>query len=69
MVGGLVEQKQIRFLEEDFAEGDAHLPAAGIIPHQLFGPLGAEANGGQQFVDAGVELVAVQRLETAVQPA
>ena len=69
MVGGLVEQQQIRLLEEDFAEGDAHLPAAGIIPHQLFGPLGAESNGGQQFVDAGVEFVAVQRLEAAMKPA
>ena len=28
VVGGLVEQQQIRILKQDFAERDAHLPSA-----------------------------------------
>lgn len=28
MVGGLIQQKQIRLLKKDLAQGDAHLPAA-----------------------------------------
>jgi hypothetical protein len=29
MVGGLVEQEQIRFLQQQLGQGNAHLPAAG----------------------------------------
>ena len=67
VVGGLVQQQQIRLLQQDFPEGNAHLPATGVVAHQLLGPLGGEADRGQQFVDAGLEFVAVQRLKAAMQ--
>ena len=67
VVGRFVEQQEVRFLQQDFAQGDAHLPAARIIGHELLGSLGTEADRGEQLVDAGVEFVAVQGLKTAVQ--
>lgn len=68
VVGWLVEQQQIGLLQKDLAQGNAHLPAAGKIPHQLLGPLRGEADRGEQLVDPGIELVAMQGFETAVQP-
>ncbi len=69
VVGGLVQQQQVWFLEKDLAEGDAHLPAAGVIPHQLFSALRREPDGGQKLVDARVELVTVESFEPALEPA
>ena len=66
VVGGFVEEEQIGFLEKNLAQGDAHLPATGVIPHLSLGSLGAEADGWQQFVDTGIELVAVQCFEPAL---
>ena len=69
VVGGLIEQQQVGILQQDLAQGDAHLPAARVVGHQLLGPLGCEADCGQQLVDAGIELIAVQGFEALMQPA
>ena len=65
----LVKEKEVGILEKDFPEGNAHLPAAGVVAHGLFGTLRGEANRGEELVDAGFEFVAVQGFESAVQAA
>ena len=69
VVGGFVQQQQIRLLQQHLAQGDPHLPAAGVVAHQLFCSLRREADRGQQLVDAGIEFVAVQALEARLQAA
>ena len=64
-----VEQEEVGVLEKDFAEGNAHLPAAGVVAHGLVGTLRGEANRGEELVDAGFEFVAVQGFKSAVQAA
>ena len=69
VVGRFVEQQQIGILEQDLAEGDPHLPAAGVVADLAFSRLRAEADRWQQLVDARVELVAVQRFKATLQTA
>ena len=67
MVGGFVEQQKIRFLQQDFSQGNPHLPAPGIVLHLQLSALRGEADRGQELVDAGIEFVAMQCFETALQ--
>src|SRR5208282_2436236 len=47
MVGGLVEQQQVRLLQKKFGQGEAHLPSAGEFI-RLPRPVGAvEPKAGQ----------------------
>ena len=69
VVGGLVEQQKIRLLQQDLAQGQPHLPAAGVVAHQVLGFGQGETDRGHEPVDARVELIAVQGLEAALQPA
>ena len=63
MIGGLVEEEKIGLLQEEFGEGDAHLPAAGKF-FGLAGPVVApKAKPGEDFADFGFERVAVARAE------
>lgn len=67
MVGGFVEQQKIRFLQQDFSQGDPHLPTPGIVLHLQLSALWGEADRGQELVDAGIEFVPMQCFETALQ--
>ena len=69
VVRRFVQQQQVRLLEEHLAQGNPHLPAARVVRHELLGPLRGEADGGQQLVDAGIELIAMEALKSALQPA
>ena len=67
MVGRFVQQQQIRFLQQDFPQGDSHLPAPGIVLHLQLSALRSESDRGQELVDAGIEFVAMQCFEAALQ--
>src|SRR5581483_12076710 len=63
MVCGLVEQQQVRFLEQQLGQGDAHLPAAreflGSAPPLLF----RETEAGEHRSNPGLGRVPVERLK------
>ena len=67
MVGWFVEKQQIGLLQQDFPQGDPHLPAPGIVLHLQLSALRGEADRGQELVDTGIEFVAMQCFETALQ--
>ena len=68
VVGGLVEQEKVGILKQDFAQGDAHLPSAGVVRDGAFCSFRCEANGGKQFVDPSFQFVAVQGFKAGLQP-
>ena len=67
VVGRLIQQQQVRVLQQDFSQGDAHLPAAGVVPDQVLCPLRRETDRRQQLVDAGIQLIAVKRFKPALE--
>ena len=67
VVGRFVQQQQIGILQQDLAQGDAHLPAPGIVANRPLSGLRRESDGRKKFVDARLEFIAMQRLETVLQ--
>ena len=67
VVGGLVQQQQVRLFEQQLGEGDAHLPTArkllGTAPPVVLG----EPQAGQHRARLCLDRVAVARAEFAVQ--
>jgi hypothetical protein len=59
VVGGLVEQQQVRLLQQKFGQRDAHLPAAGKFFGLARPVVAAEAESGQNLADLRFERVAV----------
>ena len=59
MVGGLVEQQQVRLFEQEFGERDAHLPAAGEFFDAALPVFAAETEAGEHRADARFDVVAV----------
>ena len=63
VVGGLVEQKERGFLQEEFGERDAHLPAAGELFGLALPVFFGEAEAAEDGADLGVEGVDVVDVE------
>ena len=63
VVGGLVEQQKRRFLEEEFRERDAHLPAAGELFGFALPVFLGEAEAAEDGADLRVEVVDVVVVE------
>ena len=65
VIGGLVEQQQVGFFEQQLGQRDAHLPAAG----ELFGTLGPfalrKSQAGEHHADLRFDGEAVARAELA----
>ena len=55
VVGGLVEQKQRRFLEQEFCKCDSHLPAAGELFGVAVPVFFGETKAAEDCADLGVE--------------
>ena len=55
MVGGLVEQQQVRLLQQKLGQRDAHLPAAGKFLGLASPVVFAEAQPGQDLADLHFE--------------
>ena len=68
MVGRLVEQQQVRFLQQQLRQRDAHLPAAGELVGQPRPVFFAEAETSQHRSDFGLDRVAVARPEFVLDP-
>ena len=68
VVGGLVEQQQVRLFEQQFGQRDAHLPAAGELFRVPRPIVLAEAEAGEHRSDLRLDRIAVARAELAVQP-
>jgi hypothetical protein len=63
VVGRLIEEDVLRAADEDFREGDAHLPAAGELAAGLLPVGGFEAEAVEDAADAGFDAVAVEGVE------
>ena len=63
VIGGLVEQQQIGFLQQELGERDAHLPAAGEFVGFARPIFFAESQAGQHGADLGFDGVTVAGLE------
>ncbi len=61
VVGRLVQQEDVRLLEEEAAQGDAALLAARQVVHHLVG--GRTAEGVHREIEAAVEIPGVQGVE------
>ena len=67
MIGGLVEQQQVGFFEQQLGQRDAHLPAAGKFLGALVPLLVRKAEAGQHGSHLRFDGVAVARAEFAIQ--
>ena len=67
MVGGLVEQQQIRLGEQQLGQRDAHLPAAAELVGLARPVFLAEAEAGEHGAHLGVERVAVEGVKAFLQ--
>ena len=66
MVRRLVEQQQVRLLQQQLGQRDAHLPAAGELFGVALPVFLAEAQPAQHRAHLRVERVAVVRAEFAI---
>ena len=67
VIGGLIEQQQVGFFEQQFGECDAHLPAAGKFLGAFVPLLVREAEAGKHGAHLRFDGVAVAIAEFAVQ--
>ena len=63
VVGGLVEEQEAGLLEQQFGQGDAHLPAAGELFGLALPVFFGEAEAAEDGADLGVEVVDVVDVE------
>ena len=66
VVGGLVEEDDLGFLEEDFGEADAHLPAVAEGGHREVELLAQEAHTREHLLGLGLHRVAAEMLVAVV---
>ena len=63
MVGGLVEQQQVRFLQQEFGQRDAHLPTAGELLCAPLPVIFAKAKAHENRADLRFDGIAVASAE------
>src|SRR5262245_63162541 len=66
MVGGLIEEEEIRPEEEEAREGGAHAPASRELGERPMRILGGEAQPTQDDLGLRLQAVATERLEAVL---
>ena len=66
VVGGFVEQQQVGFFQQQFGQGDAHLPAAGEFFRAAMPIGGRESQPAQHHSHLRLERISVAVLELGV---
>ena len=67
MVGGLVEKDDFGFLQQDFGEADAHLPAVAKGGHGFLELFAEESHAGEHFFRFRLDGVSAEMLVAVVE--